>query len=365
MENRVFNIFKLAELFDVKSSKKKFNAKDIKISNTGHPYVARSSENNGIRGYIDEHEIYLNEGNTISFGQDTATIFYQKLPYFTGDKIKILHPKSERFNEKNAQYIISVLNKAFSNFSWGSGSFNVNILNNVSFELPVIDQFKNEPDWVFMENNCRKIKKNFLKKIDNYLKEKGYTSGKDTLITKTQLQTIEQHKNSQFIEVPIKSIFNIFTGKDFIMKDSEDGKIPVISRSSEDNGFGMFSAPVPNQKIFDHNHTITATLIGKIWSTIQNQNFYIGTRVKALVAKDKNMSKRSLQYITVAINKVGQTYVTYQNKPRDFEELSIMLPISETGDINYQLMDNYIEIVEKNVLRKLRCSMDDELVREK
>lgn len=42
--------------------------------------------NNVQRGYIIEDEKYLNEGNTISFGQDTATAYYQdglpSLPIF-------------------------------------------------------------------------------------------------------------------------------------------------------------------------------------------------------------------------------------------------------------------------------------------
>ena len=45
--------------------------------------------NNGQRGFINEDEIYLNEGNTISFGQDTATMFYQEKPYFSGVKLII------------------------------------------------------------------------------------------------------------------------------------------------------------------------------------------------------------------------------------------------------------------------------------
>lgn len=54
-----------------------------------YPYVVRMGSNNGQKGYIDEDEKYLNPGNTISFGQDTATMYYQETPYFTGDKIKM------------------------------------------------------------------------------------------------------------------------------------------------------------------------------------------------------------------------------------------------------------------------------------
>lgn len=83
--------FKLGDLFEVVSYKKCFDANKVAIiENRGHPYIVRQSTENGRKGNIDEPIKYLNPGNTISFGQDTATMFYQEKPYFTGDKIKIL-----------------------------------------------------------------------------------------------------------------------------------------------------------------------------------------------------------------------------------------------------------------------------------
>lgn len=85
--------FKLGELFEVISYRKRFDANKVSISNYGkHPYIVRQSNNNGRKGFINEDPAFLNPGNTISFGQDTATMFYQEIPYFTGDKIKVLTP---------------------------------------------------------------------------------------------------------------------------------------------------------------------------------------------------------------------------------------------------------------------------------
>ena len=129
--------FKIGELFEINTPKKKFNANAIKF-NGKYPYVARGDSNNGIRGYIDEDEAFLNEANTISFGQDTATIFYQTSPYFTGDKIKIFTFKKGELDRYKANFLISVMKKAFINFSWGSSSFNVGNLKNVCVLLPVL-----------------------------------------------------------------------------------------------------------------------------------------------------------------------------------------------------------------------------------
>lgn len=139
-EKIVFDNFKLGagkkRLFDITSPKKRFNANTVKFDGK-YPYVARSSTNNGIRGYITQDEKYLNDGNTISFGQDTATIFYQEKPYFTGDKIKIMTYREKKLTPELACYLITVMRKAFQAFSWGESSFNENILKNIEIPLPV------------------------------------------------------------------------------------------------------------------------------------------------------------------------------------------------------------------------------------
>src|SRR5690606_19991631 len=137
LKNVVWGEFKLGDLFEIHSYKKRFDANKVEVLENGKfPYVVRMGSNNGQKGFINEDEQFLNEGNTISFGQDTATIFYQEKPYFTGDKIKILKAKDKKFNKKNAQFFILTMSKAFSSCSWGSSTFNVKILEKQKIQLP-------------------------------------------------------------------------------------------------------------------------------------------------------------------------------------------------------------------------------------
>ena len=135
-----YKVYKLGEgnerLFDISSPKKRFNANTITFGGK-YPYVVRSSLNNGIRGYITQDECYLNPAKTISFGQDTATIFYQEKPYFTGDKIKVMSYRDCELNPELACYLLTVMRKAFQNFAWGQSSFNENVLKNMEIRLPV------------------------------------------------------------------------------------------------------------------------------------------------------------------------------------------------------------------------------------
>ncbi|MGG0666955.1 restriction endonuclease subunit S [Lederbergia citrisecunda] len=125
-------------IFEIKPTKKKINA-NVTDFNGAHPYIARGESNNGVRGFITENLSGINKGKTIAFGQDTATMFYQKDDYFTGDKIQILslNPKYGELDELLAMYLISAIKKSFSNFRWGAQSFAVSVISEIEIELPI------------------------------------------------------------------------------------------------------------------------------------------------------------------------------------------------------------------------------------
>lgn len=164
-----FSEFKIGELFEINSYKKRFDANKVVISEIGMPYIVRTSLNNGVRGYLNEDEQFLNEGNTISFGQDTATVFYQEKPYFTGDKIKIIKSKDNRFNKLNGLFFISTMTKSFSSFTWGGSSFNIKIIANQLMKLPTKNQ---EPNYAIMGTLISAIQKLVIKDVVLYTDRK-------------------------------------------------------------------------------------------------------------------------------------------------------------------------------------------------
>ncbi|MCW3306559.1 restriction endonuclease subunit S [Escherichia coli] len=161
--------YTIERLFSIQTPKKKFNANKLTF-NGNYPYVARGSNNNGIKGYIDEDELYLNPGNTISFGQDTATMFYQENAYFTGDKIKIFSLRHGELNSRIAVFLISAMKKSFSTFSWGSSSFNENVLNKVKINIPT---FNNVPAYNYMVKYIEELEAAHIEELEAYLLVSG------------------------------------------------------------------------------------------------------------------------------------------------------------------------------------------------
>lgn len=163
--------YKIKELFEVSSSKKRFDANKVDlVEQRGFPYVVRTSKNNGIKGFINEEEKFLNPGNTISFGQDTATMWYQENQYFTGDKIKILRSNFKEFKKENSHFFITSMLKPFKVFSWGASSFSEKIIKEQEFLLPV--NSKDEIDFEYMRIFIQAIKKLVIKDVVIYADEK-------------------------------------------------------------------------------------------------------------------------------------------------------------------------------------------------
>lgn len=154
-------------LFNIMSTKKKINANTITFGGK-YPYVARGENQNGIRGYINFDENYLNPEKTISFGQDTATMFYQPKAYFTGDKIQVfsLNNKYGKLNENVALYLIAAVKRALVNFAWGQSSFALEAISELNITLPIDNN--NQLHLDYMENYIRTIEKLTIKDVVEY-----------------------------------------------------------------------------------------------------------------------------------------------------------------------------------------------------
>ena len=195
-------------MFEILTYKKRFDANKVElVENCGHPYVVRTSSGNGQKGFIDEDEIYLNDGNTISFGQDTATMYYQEVPYFTGDKRKILKSKLSRFGKTNAQFFLATMRNSFQNFTWGSSSFNVSIIANQKIQLPLKEKsldFSNPCDNV--KNIDFDFMELFIRELNAYLLATGL---KDYALSAEEEKALEAFKTVQWGEFEIGKVFDV------------------------------------------------------------------------------------------------------------------------------------------------------------
>ncbi|WQR91891.1 restriction endonuclease subunit S [Helicobacter pylori] len=175
--------FKLGDLFEVLSSKKIYHANTIKIHDTqienSYPYVVRAATNNGIKGFIIDDPTFTNEKNTLSFAQDTFTVFYQKQPYFTGNKVKVLKPKFAFKSPKILHFISAILQFILKPLTWGLGSTTESIAE-FKFSLPLKPtantQTLDDIDFHFMEKFIAELEQCRLAELEAYLKATGLSN---------------------------------------------------------------------------------------------------------------------------------------------------------------------------------------------
>ncbi len=346
----IFEDCKISDVFIVSTPKKKFDANKITFGGK-YPYVARGDKNNGIRGYISESEEYLNNGNTISFGQDTATMFYQKDAYFTGDKIKIFTEKFGKLNDKNAQYLLSTMKKSFSLFSWGSSSFNEDILNNTIFTLPFI---KNEIAFTYMDDFITELQAERLQELQGYLKVTGLS---DYTLTEEEQRAIDDLDNVEWETFNIEKLFGKATrGKRLKSADRISGDLPFVTAGENDTGISAFIGN--DVEVFKAN-TITIDMFG----SAKYRNYQYGADDHIAIVRCDKLAKESVLFLTSAIHKVsnaGQFSYAKNFYAKDADELNISLPI-KNSEPNYEQMEIIGSAVQKLVIADVVKYADREL----
>ena len=343
--------FKLVDLFEVVSYKKCFDANKVAIiENRGHPYIVRQSTENGRNGNIDEPIKYLNPGNTISFGQDTATMFYQEKPYFTGDKIKILRPKYAKFGKNNAQFFLSTMRKAFCSFACGSSRFNVETLKKQMVSLPI----KNNGyiDFDFMESFIAELEAERVAELEaeRVAELSAYltVSGLDNYeLSSDEENALKNYQSLKWDTYNLEKIFGKSTrGKRLKGDDRIAGTLPFVTAGEASEGI---SAYISNEvEVFEKN-TTTIDMFG----SAKYRNYKYGADDHVAVVHTEAVPMKAAIFVTSACHKAAHTgKFDYGHNfyAKDADALDIQLPTKD-GKPDYDTMTALISAVQKLVIK--------------
>lgn len=321
--------YRTGDVLDFNSSNGIFHACNVSIEDekteSNHPYIVRTSQNNGIRGYIAEDESKLNPANTISFAQDTAQMFYQSEPYFTGNKVKVLSVKGHALTENIAIFLITCMNKAFSNFVWGS-SYDTKLLQNVMLSLPV--KIKYIPDFESLE----------------------ILAGGGTDMSSIDTSSWKEFNLCELFGEPTR-------GSRLVKEHRIAGNIPLVTAGFNNQGIAEF---ISNKEQTTFNGGLTIDMFGNC--------FYRDYKFKAddniLVFDSEEISKKSKLFIVTSINKVTNGLYSYSNQYRmkSFNDTIIKLPVKKSEEIDWEYMEKYIKATEKVVIRDV-VDWKDEMIR--
>lgn len=348
-----FKGFRLGDVLYIKSSKKAIHKNNITNFKGEHPYVTRTSRNNGIDSLIDYDTEFLNEGNTISLGLDTYVINYQVRPYFTGNKVKIL--ENANLNKYNSIYLITNLDKVFQPYSWGTG-IDLKVLSDLVITLPVKSLTDTEPDWEYMEQYIKQIEKKAILLV----KEQNE---KDIVLLKELVGQDEGSDISEDVELrefKLGSIFEIKNGRRVTKSQQIAGVIPYVTASTENNGIDTYIGNPP----FIANNILTVNFFGNTYYHPYDVSYKDGTYGLKLI-NDTYSSKEVYLYMLSVIEKTTLNLGSYSKMLTGniMSDTKIKLPVNkEVSELvpDWTTIEEYMKhIQQKYILLKEQNNIEE------
>jgi hypothetical protein len=151
LEVQKWGMFSLSALFIISSSADK---NLLNSENGATPYIASSSDNNGITAYINAEPSQKPNTLTIARNGSVGSTFYQAKAYCSSpDDIRILTPRFE-MTKNIGLFLKTVIEQEKFKYGYGRKLGTKRIMN-VKIKLPTTPQ--HTPDWGFMENYIKSL----------------------------------------------------------------------------------------------------------------------------------------------------------------------------------------------------------------
>ncbi|WQU33355.1 restriction endonuclease subunit S [Helicobacter pylori] len=367
--------FRLGDLFEVLSSKKIYHANTIKIHDTqienSYPYVVRATTNNGIKGFIVDDPTFTNEKNTLSFAQDTFTVFYQKQPYFTGNKVKVLKPKFAFKSPKILHFISAILQFILKPLTWGLGSTTESIAE-FKFSLPLKPtanaQTLEDIDFTFMEKFIAELEQCRLAELEAYLKATGL---ENTTLSSAEENALNVFNNSggggntpcclTWQHFRLGDLFEIEKILSFNKDALTQGQdYDYITRTSQNQGVLQTTGFVNAENL---NPPFTWSLgLLQMDFFYRKKSWYAGQFMRKITPKTEIKNKinlRTAHYFTTLLNALKRPLlsVLVRDIDKTFREQKIQLPLKPTAntqtleDIDFDFMRTLINALMKQIIQ--------------
>lgn len=305
---------KLSDLFDMKIGHNlDLNALDK--DKNGIAYVARTRKNNGNTSRVKKHDAIepakAGTVTTVLVGNSTAYSFVQEEDYYTSQNMMILTPKIELTYNEKLYYCLCIKQNAYK-FNYGRNAHR-------TLKDLVVPEPKEIPGWV-----------NKMKMLDVELHRKA-VSDKGT--PELDVSTWREFKYSDLFETK--------RGKISSLRGLDDGKTPVVTAASVNNGITAWVAREPKHR--GNTITISGDGVNVGEAFYQAEPYLANTAVNVLTPKFE-LNSYIAMFLCTIIRKEKFKY-NYGRKwsLTRMRNSIIKLPVDEEGNPDWQFMEEYIK----------------------
>lgn len=300
-----------------------------------HPYITRTETTNGLDMFIGKQDKMINNGNVITIGLDTQTVFYQPANFYTGQNIQLLSFKE--LTPHIAMFIIPAIKKQLETLSWGGNGATLGRLKKKKIYLPVDQQ--RQPNWTFIEQ--------YIQMKMTQLKERVELPKRNRI---TDFRSIDE---LTFKEFSLAQMVTIKNGVRLTKSKMQAGEIAFIGATEFRNGITGF--------INNKNVSTDANVLGVNYNGSVAESFYhpyqatFSDDVKRFSWTDQSKNnKYTLLFLKTMLNmqKIKYAYGYKFNSTRMKKQI-IKLPIDGNGEPEWGFMEQYMKRQENRILERL------------
>ena len=335
LTDREWQEFAIGEIFTIAIGKS-IDGNKVNRQSGKTAYVTRKEQLNGIDGFIDYSEDFLNKDYpVITIGNETAEPFVQVYPFFTGTKVNILKPK-QPLNASILAFIATSLKKHKSKYSY-SFTINSTRLKKQNILLPV--DLDGNPDWQFMEDFIKQKEAAQTEKLITY-----YTNRAMELMIQT-----ESISDAEWKEFEVGKLFTFESkpskGLNHLEK-CEIGGTNYVGATNRNNG--VLDYVVDNEKITYHGNAIAFIRNGEgaMGYSVYKAEDFIATQ-DVSVCYNENLNRYNGLFITTVADTIrGKYNFGYKRNQSRLNKEKLRLPVNSDGKPDWQFMENFIKQIE-------------------
>lgn len=335
--------FHLYDIFDIDMGNKMDRGK---MSDGTIAFVGRTANNNGINarvGKVVDHEKYgtvepYEKGCiTLALGGSIGSCFIQEEPFYTSQNVAVLMPKTNQ-SDYALRFITSVITHSVLHGKYEAFTEELNKHIKTDFVVSLPATSDGQPDWYYMESYMKAVMEESEKSLESLRKADD---------TKHLIDV------SGWGEFRVGDLFDIHPTKAYKLTNAQlldDGDYPVIANSAYNNGIGGYSIkePTENGNMITFSDTVDANTI-----FYQKEPFVGYPHVQGLypIKYEDKWNELTYQFFVSVFR--GTALVKgfdYGNKfRRDIAiELIVKLPITSTGEPDWQYMEDYMRRIMDN-----------------
>lgn len=363
-----FSKFKVGGIFTPLQIKK-YASKPTSIGTV--PFISCQTTHNGIAMYCGETPEVEN-CITVSTNGNCFDCFYHPYPIIPSSDVEVLYKKGITDDEYIALYLCAAMSPNSKLFSYSNKPKNGKVFS-AEISLPVVESSDpahvytpDDIDWEYMRERIAELERERIAELDAYLKATGLDdyelTDEDKYILSLSPTTIpseagtvrtdSEDGDERFGEFKVGELFEILNNPqldkcNFAFGHGVGYEYPYFTRTENNNGILGYV------KYLDEEHKLPggSLAVGMISMRFHymSHDFYAGQFTKTLVPKFGHMNDVVAQYFIALLNKHSAYYQSYlvREFSRRVADTVLALPITPTGEPDFDFMERYIRAVEK------------------